>query len=242
MFKNWKKFSYADKKSHIKRAKIFALKAVFIIFVYILFTQVFFIMTVMGNSSMQPSINSGDRFVFSTFSFWKLSSVRSSQKSFPFKYGDIVMVNLENKKENFLVKTVDKLFRFFTVGKIGFPGKKDRIFIKRIIGLPGDEISMTNYVMMVRPSGNSHTVTEYELSGKQFYKINLPQDIPASWDKSIPFSGNMSKITLNEGECFVLSDDRSNTNDSRTWGPLSVYTITGKALLRYWPPNKIGIQ
>jgi signal peptidase I len=65
--------------------------------------------------------------------------------------------------------------------------------------------------------------------------------VPALWDESLPFSGNMDRIVLGENECFVLSDDRSNTNDSRTWGPVSLDIIVGKALFRYWPLNRIGL-
>jgi signal peptidase I len=64
--------------------------------------------------------------------------------------------------------------------------------------------------------------------------------MPALWDTSIPFSGNMDRIILGEDECFVVSDDRSNTNDSRTWGPVSADRITGKAVFRYWPFTRIG--
>jgi signal peptidase I len=64
--------------------------------------------------------------------------------------------------------------------------------------------------------------------------------VPALWDESIPFSGNMDSLILGPGECFVISDDRSNTNDSRTWGPIPADLITGKAIFRYWPLTRIG--
>jgi len=50
----------------------------------------------------------------------------------------------------------------------------------------------------------------------------------------------MERRVLGEDECFVLSDDRSNTNDSRTWGPIPVSSVTGRALLRYWPLTRAG--
>ena len=64
--------------------------------------------------------------------------------------------------------------------------------------------------------------------------------MPALWDSSLPFSGNMDPIILGDNECFVISDDRSNTNDSRTWGPVQINNISGKALFRYWPLNRLG--
>jgi signal peptidase I len=47
-------------------------------------------------------------------------------------------------------------------------------------------------------------------------------------------------MVLGEGEYFVLSDDRSNTNDSRTWGAVPIDFIAGKALFRYWPVTRLG--
>jgi signal peptidase I len=50
----------------------------------------------------------------------------------------------------------------------------------------------------------------------------------------------MDRIILGEDECFVLSDDRSNTNDSRTWGPIPVHRLAGKVLFRYWPLTRLA--
>jgi signal peptidase I len=50
----------------------------------------------------------------------------------------------------------------------------------------------------------------------------------------------MERIVLGEDECFVLSDDRRNTNDSRTWGPIPLDFIAGKALFRYGPLTRLG--
>jgi signal peptidase I len=110
--------------------------------------------------------------------------------------------------------------------------------MKRVIGLPGDEIIMTNFVFRVKPSGGSYSLTEFELSDKP-YDVTIPH-VPALWDESIPFSGNMDRIVLGENECFVIADDRSNTNDSRTWGPVPAELIIGRALFRYWPFTRIG--
>jgi signal peptidase I len=50
----------------------------------------------------------------------------------------------------------------------------------------------------------------------------------------------MEPILLGADECFVVSDDRSNTNDSRTWGPIPVKSVTGMLVFRYWPPARLG--
>jgi signal peptidase I len=50
----------------------------------------------------------------------------------------------------------------------------------------------------------------------------------------------MAAIVLKDNECFVVSDDRNNTNDSRTWGAVSLDLIAGKAVFRYWPILRMG--
>jgi signal peptidase I len=97
---------------------------------------------------------------------------------------------------------------------------------------------MTNFVIRVRVKGSAYSLTEFEVTEVD-YTLNIP-NIPALWDSSLPFSGNMERIVLGENECFVLSDDRSNTNDSRTWGPVPLNNISGRALFRYWPFTRIG--
>ena len=96
---------------------------------------------------------------------------------------------------------------------------------------------MTNYVFRVKALNNPYSFTEFELSDKPYHPI-IPQthDI---WNESIPFSNNMTAVILGQDECFVVSDDRGNTNDSRTWGAISTSLINAKAVLRIWPLNKI---
>jgi signal peptidase I len=97
---------------------------------------------------------------------------------------------------------------------------------------------MDNYVVRVKIKGSEYSLTEFEVT-EQDYTPDIPQ-MPALWDSSLPFSGDMDTIVLGDNECFVLSDDRSNTNDSRTWGPVPIKNIAGKALFRYWPFTRLG--
>jgi signal peptidase I len=97
---------------------------------------------------------------------------------------------------------------------------------------------MTNFVIRVKVKGSAYSLTEFEVSS-QDYTTDIPQ-MPALWDSSLPFSGTMDTVVLGANEFFVLSDDRSSTNDSRTWGPVPLRDIAGKALFRYWPANRMG--
>jgi signal peptidase I len=134
---------------------------------------------------------------------------------------------------------MDAVVRFITLQRVSLFNREDTVFVKRIIGLPGDTISMDNFVMRVKPAGQDYEFSEFELSSEEDYVPDLPQ-ISLLWDDSIPFSASMESIILKDDECFVLSDDRSNTNDSRTWGPVPADSITARALVRYWPVTRIG--
>jgi signal peptidase I len=53
---------------------------------------------------------------------------------------------------------------------------------------------------------------------------------------------NNNKIILNEEEYFVLGDNRQASSDSRIWGSVNKNLIVGRAFLRLWPFNKLGIM
>jgi signal peptidase I len=234
------KYSYAEQKTQRHRLRGFLLWVLAILVLYNALNSFFFSVRALENDSMRPGLRPGDRFVFSSFSLYALLSRFNVPAPPPFlKRGNIVLVDM-SRRENYSIgaSVLDGVLRFFTAQQVSMTGKDKQFFMKRVIGLPGDEISMTNFVLRVRVRGEAYTLTEYEVSD-QGYVLEIPQ-VPALWDESIPFSGNMGRIILGEDECFVLSDDRSNTNDSRTWGPLPTRFITGKVFFRYWPLNRLG--
>ncbi|MDR2632000.1 MAG: signal peptidase I [Treponema sp.] len=230
--------SYTDQKKKRHYFRWFAL-GLFIFYVaYIALTGLFFSTKVLENNAMYPELRAGDRFVVSSYAVRSLLPDAWVNHSLPFKRGSVVLVDTTlDVSYSLFEKVLEGLIRFFTAQRIGFL-RKEPPYIKRVIGLPGDEITMTNYVLRIRPRGETYTFTEFELSDKT-YDVTIPQ-VPALWDGAIPFSGNRETQVLGEGECFVLSDDRSNTNDSRTWGAVPVDRVIGKALFRYWPLTRFG--
>jgi signal peptidase I len=240
MFKKWLKYSYAAQKNqrHQVRWIVIWLAAFFI--VYTLLTTFFFSIRVLKNETMQPGFHSGDRIIFSSNRLSSLfSGGDSAGKEFPSRRGSVVLIDMALAEDrNIISKISDTLVRFFTFQQIRLYNREERFFIKRVIGLPGDEISMTNYVLRIKPAGELYGFTEFELVEKP-YNVTIPQ-VPALWDESIPFSGTMERRVLKDNECFVLSDDRSNTNDSRTFGPIPSALIEGRVLFRYWPFTRLG--
>jgi signal peptidase I len=240
MFKKSLKYSYADQKNLEARRRGIIFIVLLFFAIYMLLTNFLFSIRVLENTSMQPSLNYGDRFIFSSLGTKNILPDLPFFDSLPAARGNVVLINRNAYRNSSVIKYVlDKLTRFFSANKIRIFGMEDQIFIKRVIALPGDTISMNNYVLRIQPAGEKYIFTEFELSDK-LYEIDIP-NVPAMWDESIPFSGSMEKRVLGSDEFFVLSDDRGNTNDSRTWGPVPAAFISGKAIFRYWPLDKMGI-
>ena len=237
MFNKWSQYSYREQKN--KRYRVLRI-LIFILILYIAYnclTAFFVSVWVVDNNTMRPGLNEGDRLVFTSFNPpWRINN----ENTLPFSRGSIVLVDMRHERNQIMpLRILDGIVRFFTAQRVSIFSGRGQYHIKRVIALPGDEISMQNYVFRVKASGNSFSLTEFELSDKPYHPA-IPQ-VSDLWNGSIPFSGSMDTIILGPDECFVISDDRSNTNDSRTWGAVSPSQISARALFRFWPLNKLEL-
>lgn len=98
-----------------------------------------------------------------------------------------------------------------------FPQDESKYFIKRIIGLPGETISIKDGAVTVTNSEHPNGLS-----------INEPYVKLAKADSST--------VTLGEDEYFVLGDNRMQSADSRYWGALPRENIIGRPFLRFIPP------
>lgn len=103
------------------------------------------------------------------------------------------------------------------------PRNPDIDYIKRIIGLPGDKIVISNGVITV----NGNVLDEKYLSDK----TNL-------WETG--FAKENVPIVVSKEEIFVMGDNRPRSSDSREFGPIPLESIIGQVFFRYFPSNKIG--
>ncbi len=139
------------------------------------------------SDSMIPTLHTGDRLVVEKVSY----------HFHPPKTGDIVVFEPPEQLQS-----------------LGY--RKDQVFIKRIIGKPGDLVRVNN--------------------GKVY--IN---DRPLSEDYiAEPPDYQLVSVKVPEAEFFVMGDNRNDSNDSHIWGFLPKQNIIGRAIFRFWPFDRIG--
>lgn len=96
------------------------------------------------------------------------------------------------------------------------PNRDDRDYVKRVIGLSGEEVAIRQ--------------------GKVFINDTLlDEPFGADLDQS-----SLDPLVVPAGHVFVLGDNRANSNDSRHWKTLAIDRIIGRAWLSYWPPHTWG--
>lgn len=100
------------------------------------------------------------------------------------------------------------------------PQNIKQYYIKRIVGLPGESISIKNGEIYIK-----------EIGKKEFVKINETDYLP----EDIETFGNIDSLELKSDEFFVLGDNRRNSKDSRMLGPIKRELITGKVWVRGFP-------
>jgi len=239
MFNKSLQYSVAAQKREWHRVMRVVLTVVMLFILYNAIHSFLFSVWVIRGDSMQPGIRSGDRLlVVSSRLPFLFAGITGGD--IPYRHGHLVLVDKSRPvRHNRLLIVADSVVRFFTAQQVSVIGGGEHLHVKRIAALPGDEISMANFVMRVRPAGTPFALTEFELAVRPYYPT-IPQ-MPELWDMTLPFSGYMNGIVLGPGQSFVVSDDRSDTNDSRTWGPVDTRTIVGRPVFRFWPPSRIGI-
>jgi len=101
------------------------------------------------------------------------------------------------------------------------PDEPKKSIIKRVIGLPAEIIEIR--------AGDVY------INGRRLPEPYLPKE------KDIMFrSINMKPLLIQEDHYFVIGDNRTVSQDSRVFGPVSQKYINGKTLLRYWPFSRFG--
>lgn len=128
------------------------------------------------------------------------------------KHGEIIVFMHEEGQ-------IKSLFKYLPVRN---PGEVD--YIKRVIGLPGDQIDIRDGYVYRKSVGDS-----------DFKKLDEPytKGLTDSHGMQLPFK-------VPEDKLFVMGDNREQSLDSRQIGPIDIDAVIGKAVLRIWPFSEFG--
>lgn len=105
------------------------------------------------------------------------------------------------------------------------PPEPDKDFIKRVIGLPGDRVSLKDGFVYL----NGQKLDESKYLGSQV----------RSYGGS--FLHDNDEITVPADYYFVMGDNRPFSSDSREWGYVKRDAIIGSSLFVYWPPQSVRL-
>jgi signal peptidase I len=97
-----------------------------------------------------------------------------------------------------------------------FPRDPSQEYIKRVIGLPGDEVYITNQQVFV----NGILLNEPYIAEEPEY---------------------FGRWRIPANSLFVLGDNRNDSSDSHDWEYVPMKNVIGKALFIYWPPSAISL-
>ena len=118
---------------------------------------------------------------------------------------------------------VEKLsYRFhgphrFDIVVLKMPSQGEELLIKRVIALPGETV---------------------EIRDGQVYVDGTLLEEPFTDQSTHP--GRDSKLTVPPLHIYVMGDNRDRSNDSRSFGPVPIDNVVGRAWLSYWPIEQIG--
>jgi len=127
--------------------------------------------------------------------------------------------------ENLDYLIIDELIYYFRTPARGdvivfrYPSNPSIFYIKRVIGLPNETVSINHGVVTVTTAAGE----------------SLALDEPYMVNEDATYTKNVSLLP---GEYFVMGDNRPNSSDSRIWGPLPEKDIIGRVDLRLLPISK----
>jgi signal peptidase I len=196
--------------------------------------------------SMEPALSPADRVVVSSIAYGPrvpFTTSRLPGTGVP-ERGDLVVVQPPFVIEPSLIaRILEPLASFVSLQKGTlhrdlYGGRVNGLLVKRVIGIPGDTLRLSSFTVSLRSRGGSDFIPEGQLIPVH-YEIRTSLDAKG-WSSSFPFSGNSEEIRLGDDQYFVLGDNRTESSDSRSWGPVTRDRIVGKVIYRYWPPRAIG--
>lgn len=106
------------------------------------------------------------------------------------------------------------------------PQVPSRILIKRVIATAGQTVDLIDGVVYV----DGVALNESYTNGEPSYPLETASNVSISYPYTIP-----------ENMIWVMGDNRTDSSDSRYFGPIKISSIVGKAFMTYWPLESIGL-
>ncbi len=180
------------KSNRRETAEAFIIAIIMALLIRTFFIQAFKI----PSGSMQPTLLPGDHILVNKFSY-----------GFKIPFTRTTLIPIGDPKRNDVIVFI-------------YPKDEHKDFIKRVIGLPGDTVQMTNRKISINgePFDDKYGFFTDQRSKPPF----LPKKV------------NYGPITVPENHLFVMGDNRDNSHDSRYWGYVPLDSVKGKALIIYW--------
>ncbi len=225
------RFDHYKKKVNLKKVFkdiliIYIISVFFVLIFNSLFLQAFDI----HSNSMEPQIKNNTLIIVNKYIYgpkFPFTEKRIFDATRSIKRGDVVLVmSQEYYKTNVLYRALSKLINTLTFTLIDIPSmmenKEESIYIKRVIGIPGDKIRFKYINGKVEVFIND--ILEKYAIDKKYITIDDDDRYPL-----------ISEIKMNKDEYFIMGDNRKESSDSRIWGAVKSNQIIGKAILIYHP-------
>ena len=135
----------------------------------------------------------------------------------PFKRGDVIVFNTEN-----ISSPTQPLGGYY--------------YIKRLVGLPGDTLQISDNILMIRPKGEKEFRPAWEFSDtfKKVYSLKGGYQGHKA-DGLLSLGG---ELTVPEGHYFALGDNTNFSLDGRNWGFIPRRNMVGLAVMIFWPISR----
>ncbi len=167
-------------------------KAIFLAIVLALVIRSFVLQAFqIPSGSMIPTFLEGDRVLVSKFAYGLRNPITNS-----------VWVPIGSPKR-------------WDVAIFIYPKDQSKDFVKRVVGLPGETVSMVNGELFINGQRHEDPFAKYD---------------PQAHD----YGRNFPPFLVPEGHYFVMGDNRDHSSDSRFWGPVDEKLLRGKAWRLYW--------
>lgn len=169
-----------------------------------------FALTEVNMTSMKNTLEPGDRLIMNKLSY----TFEEPQK------GDIIIFLRDEPVNGFMGRA--QIYMTDILKKLHGDFRRNRL-IKRVIGVPGDEIEIIGNVLYI--NGSAQTDESYA-------RVDPVKNVVAN--------GELQKLVVPEGKLFVMGDNRGESLDSRSFGVIDLGWVEGKAVFRILPIGKTG--